>query len=52
MGDDSIRQAALERNTNETKIRVRLALDTTPETQVIKVSTGVGFLDHVRGRVC
>jgi len=45
-----IRRASLERNTNETQIQVSIALDTHPEyaPQVIKISTGIGFLDHVR----
>lgn len=38
------REAALERRTNETEIRVRLALD---GDGAAKVSTGIGFLDHL-----
>ena len=38
------REAALERRTNETKIRVRLALD---GDGAADVSTGIGFLDHL-----
>lgn len=45
-----VRRAALERNTNETRIHVDVALDVVPNAapQVIEVKTGVGFLDHVR----
>lgn len=43
------RKATIERRTNETQIRVSIALDTTPESpQKINVKTGIGFLDHVR----
>jgi hypothetical protein len=45
------RQASLSRKTNETQIDVSINLDcgpgsTTPQT--IEISTGIGFLDHVR----
>ena len=48
---ETVRRATLERNTNETKIKVSLALDVHPEyaPQRIHVQTGIGFLDHVRG---
>ena len=39
-----MREVALERNTNETRIKVRLNLDGTGS---YAVSTGVGFLDHM-----
>lgn len=39
-----MRQASIERNTKETRIRVSLNLDGTGEYQV---RTGVGFLDHM-----
>jgi hypothetical protein len=44
------RVATVSRKTNETEIHVDLNLDATPGsgiTQVIKVNTGIGFLDHV-----
>ncbi|KAF7295321.1 putative HIS3-imidazoleglycerol-phosphate dehydratase [Mycena indigotica] len=44
------RQATISRNTNETKIEVFLDLDCAPGPgvkQVIEVSTGIGFLDHM-----
>ena len=46
----AVRRAELERNTNETKIKVALALDVHPVSapQLIVVKTGIGFLDHVR----
>lgn len=46
----AVRRAELERNTNETKIKVALALDVHPVSapQVIVVKTRIGFLDHVR----
>lgn len=49
---ETVRRATLERNTNETKIKVSLALDVHPEhaPQRIHVQTGIGFLDHVRRR--
>ena len=39
-----MRNAAVERKTNETDIRLTLALDGTGESRVV---TGVGFLDHM-----
>ena len=46
------RATTLERVTNETQIRVALALDTVPgSAQTIHVKTGIGFLDHVRARL-
>ena len=45
------RQATIFRKTNETDIQVVLDLDCKPGSstkQVIDVSTGIGFLDHVR----
>ena len=39
-----MREAALERNTNETRIKVRVNLDGRGEHAV---ATGVGFLDHM-----
>ena len=45
------RVAAVERKTNETKISVSINLDCQPGTgnaQEISISTGIGFLDHVR----
>ena len=44
------RVATVSRKTNETDIHVDLNLDAVPGsgiTQVIKVNTGIGFLDHV-----
>lgn len=44
------RVAQVTRKTNETDVSVDLDLDATPGSgvaQVIKVSTGIGFLDHV-----
>lgn len=44
------RVATVSRKTNETEIYVDLNLDASPGsgiTQVIKVNTGIGFLDHV-----
>ena len=45
----SARTATVERNTSETSITCTIDLDHIPgETkQVIEVSTGIGFLDHV-----
>ncbi|KAG6832682.1 imidazoleglycerol-phosphate dehydratase [Tricholoma furcatifolium] len=46
----SARQASLSRNTSETQIEVSINLDCTPgsvNAQVIDVSTGIGFLDHM-----
>ena len=50
---DSPRTAELQRLTNETKINVSINLDSYPGNsfgakQEINVSTGIGFLDHVR----
>jgi imidazoleglycerol-phosphate dehydratase len=45
------RQASISRKTNETEIDVFIDLDCAPGAnvkQVIEVSTGIGFLDHVR----
>jgi imidazoleglycerol-phosphate dehydratase len=39
-----VRQASVERNTNETRITARIALDGTGQ---YKVATGIGFLDHM-----
>ncbi len=39
-----MRQAKIERNTKETKIKVEVNLDGTGQ---FKVSTGIGFLDHM-----
>ncbi|KAF9260513.1 IGPD-domain-containing protein [Marasmius fiardii PR-910] len=44
------RQATVKRSTSETSIEVTLNLDCTPGSgvaQVIDVSTGIGFLDHM-----
>ncbi|TFK76594.1 IGPD-domain-containing protein [Pluteus cervinus] len=44
------RTASIERKTNETEISVTVNLDssTTPNaSQVIEISTGIGFLDHM-----
>ncbi|KAF9483850.1 IGPD-domain-containing protein [Pholiota conissans] len=44
------RQASISRKTNETEIEVFIDLDCTPGSnvkQVIEVSTGIGFLDHM-----
>jgi len=44
------RQATLSRKTNETQIDVFINLDCAPGSsnqQIIDVSTGIGFLDHV-----
>ena len=38
------RSATIERETNETRIRLELCLDGRGET---KVDTGIGFLDHM-----
>ncbi|CAE6471739.1 unnamed protein product [Rhizoctonia solani] len=49
MGDASIRTANISRKTSETDIQVTLTLDCNPglSNQVIEVSTGIGFLDHM-----
>ena len=39
-----MRQASVERNTNETRIKARIGLDGTGQ---YKVTTGIGFLDHM-----
>jgi imidazoleglycerol phosphate dehydratase HisB len=47
----SDRTATISRKTNETEIEVYVNLDCQPGSaspQVINVSTGIGFLDHVR----
>ena len=47
----SARTASVSRKTNETQIDVSLNLDCgvgSASEQVIDVSTGIGFLDHVR----
>jgi imidazoleglycerol-phosphate dehydratase len=47
----SDRTAALSRKTNETEIEVYINLDCQPGSasqQIIDISTGIGFLDHVR----
>ena len=47
----SDRTATISRKTNETEIEVYINLDCQPGSaspQVIDVSTGIGFLDHVR----
>jgi imidazoleglycerol-phosphate dehydratase len=44
------RTATISRKTNETEIEVYINLDCQPGSasqQVIDVSTGIGFLDHV-----
>ena len=43
-----MRTATLERNTNETKIKVSLNLDGTGKAEV---STGVGFFDHMLAQI-
>jgi imidazoleglycerol phosphate dehydratase HisB len=45
------RTATISRNTSETSVEVSLDLDCAPGSNVkqnIEVSTGIGFLDHVR----
>lgn len=47
----SSRTATVSRKTNETQIDVTIDLDCAPGSatkQTITVSTGIGFLDHVR----
>ena len=39
-----MRKASVERNTNETRIKVAVNLD---GTGVYRVSTGIGFFDHM-----
>lgn len=44
------RTAAISRKTSETEIELSINLDCGPgakDAQVINVSTGIGFLDHV-----
>ena len=44
------RTATIKRKTNETEIEVHINLDCQPgsqHAQVIDISTGIGFLDHV-----
>ena len=49
MTSSELRTAQVERKTNETNIQVSIALDHEPATlQAIDISTGIGFLDHVR----
>ena len=45
------RTATISRKTNETEIEVHINLDCQPGSasqQIISISTGIGFLDHVR----
>ncbi|KAG9102805.1 imidazoleglycerol-phosphate dehydratase [Ceratobasidium sp. 370] len=46
---ESVRSATVSRKTSETDIEVKLELDCNPgfKYQVIEVSTGIGFLDHM-----
>ncbi|PKI83854.1 imidazoleglycerol-phosphate dehydratase [Malassezia vespertilionis] len=46
---ETVRRATVQRDTNETKIKIALALDVHPEIapQKIHVATGIGFLDHM-----
>jgi imidazoleglycerol-phosphate dehydratase len=47
----SDRTATISRKTNETEIEVHINLDCQPGSasqQIIDISTGIGFLDHVR----
>ncbi|EPQ30238.1 uncharacterized protein PFL1_02354 [Pseudozyma flocculosa PF-1] len=48
-GDFQVRTATVSRVTNETQIECTLGLDVHPTLapQVIKVNTGIGFLDHM-----
>jgi imidazoleglycerol-phosphate dehydratase len=39
-----MRNAVIERDTKETRIRLRLGLDGTPQTEI---RTGIGFFDHM-----
>lgn len=46
----SARKASVSRKTNETQIEVHIDLDCAPGSgmqQVIDISTGIGFLDHM-----
>lgn len=49
MSNDSLRTATVSRKTSETEIEVTIELDCNPglKKQVIDVSTGIGFLDHM-----
>ncbi|EJU05340.1 IGPD-domain-containing protein [Dacryopinax primogenitus] len=49
MSDKTSRSATVTRKTNETELEVFLQLDNVPgvDQQVIEVSTGIGFLDHM-----
>ncbi|CUA68159.1 imidazoleglycerol-phosphate dehydratase [Rhizoctonia solani] len=49
MGEVSTRTASISRKTSETDIQVTLTLDCNPglSKQLIEVSTGIGFLDHM-----
>ena len=42
------RTANISRKTNETDIQVIIDLDNQSTSSGIKISTGIGFLDHVR----
>jgi len=45
------REATVNRKTNETDIEVKIDLDCTAgsgRAQTIEISTGIGFLDHVK----
>lgn len=48
----AVRQAELQRKTNETDISLKLALDLpVGAQQQIDIKTGIGFLDHVGVRL-
>ncbi|KAF8610256.1 IGPD-domain-containing protein [Ceratobasidium sp. AG-I] len=49
MSNESVRTATVSRKTSETEIEVTIELDCNPglKKQVIDVSTGIGFLDHM-----
>lgn len=38
----------VERKTNETSISLELGLDNDLDNRTLEISTGIGFLDHVR----